>query len=72
MIQVLDGKVVESDDGKNAFFEEFLKETPTKTFEITKVDQNEKPSVPLFLLVGSIVGLLVLIFIYLKKRKSVQ
>ncbi|MEH7235618.1 hypothetical protein [Bacillus sp. JJ1562] len=72
MIQVLDGKIEEPNDAKRAFFEEFLKETPTKTFEIAKADQNDKRSVPLLLIVGSIICILVFISIYLKKRKSNQ
>ncbi|MDR4887739.1 hypothetical protein RGU12_09290 [Fredinandcohnia sp. QZ13] len=70
MIQVLDGKVEERDDERNAFFEEFLKETPSKTFEITNVKHNDKLYFPLFLIVAAF-GIL-FILLYLNKRKSIQ
>ncbi|THE12479.1 hypothetical protein E1I69_10800 [Bacillus timonensis] len=70
MIEVIDGKVDERDDERRTFFEEFLNENPTKTFEITNVEQNDKLNVPLFLIVAAIV--LIFILLYLKKRKSIQ
>ncbi|MFS0820265.1 hypothetical protein [Bacillus sp. 1P02SD] len=70
MIEVMGGKIEERDDERRAFFEEFLNETPTKTFEITNVEQKDKLNFPLFLIVAAFVILFILL--YLKKRKSIQ